>query len=340
MIVPNITGSLEYQDYDTIINRIEQFSNYEIIGKDESSMYDMYKIELGNRSKPKIMILSSLHGTEWQGTQYTLSFMEMLRDDVYPDKTFRDNLLNDFHIIYIPVGNPWGLSNTHITSREGGRNNSADINLNRDFYQFTQQETINIKNVMDSFKPFAFLDTHLIIARDSSLIVGNGQVETYDIRNTFGSVWNDYTGENVTLWSAVSFGSGGLARGYMGSRENPYTEHTLSYITEIGREADNTPSVNTNEDIYNYGMASLYIFFKTSIEYYNSENNIIDDPDVENVYKIVAPNKTVYIYRGNEGITNSIIEEFINGDVVETIINRDVEGKVTSFVKSLLSDGD
>src|SRR5699024_6510088 len=95
---------------------------------------------------------------------------------------------------------------------------------------------------------------------------------------------------------------------------------------------DNTPSVNTNEDIYNYGMASLYIFFKTSINYYNSENNIIDDPDVENVYKIVVFNKTVYIYRDNEGITNSIIEEFINGDVVGTIINRDVEGKVTSFV--------
>src|SRR5699024_8074182 len=134
---------------------------------------------------------------------------------------------------------------------------------------------------MDSSKPFAFLDTHLIIARDSSLIVGNGQVETTHIRDTFASVWSDYTGELVTRWEPTKEDSvGGLSRTYVAYSNNPYTEHTLSYITEIGRDADNTPSVNTNEDIYNYGMASLYIFFKTSINYYNSENNIIDDPNM------------------------------------------------------------
>ena len=86
-------------------------------------------------------------------------------------------------------------------------------------------------------------------------------------------------------------------------------------------------------------MASLYIFFNTSIKYFESENDINIDPN-EFVYKIVAPNKTVYLYRDNDGITNKIIEEFINGDVVETIINRDNEGKVNSFEKILKDDGE
>src|SRR5699024_9629053 len=109
------------------------------------------------------------------------------------------------------------------------------------------------------YKPFAFLDVHLIIASGTSLIIGNGQIETEHIRNEFADLWSSFTGHNVTLWSSNT-NNPGLVRTYVAGVDNEYTQHSLSYITEIGREADNTPSVNTNEDIYNYGMASLYIF--------------------------------------------------------------------------------
>ena len=338
MNVPIINGEVEYQSYNIVENRIKQFKRNYKIGTDESGDYDMYKIELGDETKPTIMLQSGLHGTEWQGVQYTLKFMEMLENDNYPDKDFREKLLNNFHIVYIPIANPWGYANTNETSRVGGRNNSNDVDLNRDFEDFTQQETNIIKDVILEYKPFAFLDVHLIIASGTSLIIGNGQIETEHIRNEFADLWSSFTGHNVTLWSSNT-NNPGLVRTYVAGVDNEYTQHSLSYITEIGREADNTPSVNTNEDIYNYGMASLYIFFNTSIKYFESENNIVE-PD-EFVYKIVAPNKTVYLYRDNEGVTNSIIEEFINGDIVETIINRDSEGNVDSFEKKLIdSDGD
>src|SRR5699024_9234893 len=101
--------------YDEIKDKIKNtFKNYRIIGKDHSGNYDLFLVELGNITKPKIMIVASMHGTEWQGTQYSMSILDMLENDNYPDKEFRDTLMENYHILYIPVVNPWGWD--HITS--------------------------------------------------------------------------------------------------------------------------------------------------------------------------------------------------------------------------------
>src|SRR5699024_6448187 len=96
-------GTVEYQRYSDVIERIGQFDDYYTIGKDQSGEFDMYMIRLGKRDKPTLLITAGIHGTEWQGTQYSLSFMEQIRDNTFPDTNFRDFLLGSFQIVYILV---------------------------------------------------------------------------------------------------------------------------------------------------------------------------------------------------------------------------------------------
>src|SRR5690625_5415126 len=158
----DLHGKVEFQNYDEITSRIKKFDRYSDLGKDQSGMYSMYLIELGTPSKPSILITASQHGTEWQSTQYSLSFMEMLRDNTFPDKSFRDRLLNDYHILFIPVVNPWGLEETYDHAITRGRNNSTNTNLNRDFDECTHQKNINIKNIMNRTAHTASFALHLI----------------------------------------------------------------------------------------------------------------------------------------------------------------------------------
>jgi len=199
-------GTVEYERYSEVIERIKKFDNHYTIGKDQSGEFDMYVIRLGNKTKPTLLITAGMHGTEWQGTQYSLIFMEQLRDNLFPDISFRDFLLSNFQIIYIPVMNPWGYDRTtphEPKSRNRGRRNSNDVDLNSDFKSFTQAESINTKKVMDEFKPFAYLDLHLQTHdmggnEDNNIIVGNGQYETDYVKEEWIDSLENYTGQSVT----------------------------------------------------------------------------------------------------------------------------------------------
>lgn len=277
----DFTGSLTFQTYEQIVDRITQFSEYSVIGQDESGQYDMYMIELGDKDKPSIMIQASMHGTEWQGTQYLLSFLEQLRDDTLPDKILRERIINDFHLIAVPVVNPWGLERTTYAEsklRNTGRYNVNGVSLNSDYDEFVQAESRNTKSVMDKYQPFAFLDIHLqtITMKNNKgnyLIVGNGQHETNDIKEKFINSWSDYTGYEVTNWKGYKNLSKGLARRYMRDKSNKHTPHTLSYITEIIRpemqSSGNILAPLTDDEIYIAGMSSIYFFLQTSLHYYS-----------------------------------------------------------------------
>ncbi len=277
----NFPGSATYQSYDEIVDRIKRFNDYRDIGKDQSGHYSMYSIHLGIESNPTILITASMHGTEWQGTQYSLSFFEMLRDNTFPDKPFRDKLMRNFHLILIPMVNPWGLDNTEPHAILQGRYNSDGVDLNRDFDDFTQRESINTRNIMDKCKPFAYFDLHMIRGhkRDIHLILGNGQGATNNVRDEWADSWEIYSGQKVERWAGYVNLARGLSRRYMRDQVNDYTPHTLSYITEMSRPVAETAGFNaplTDEEIFNYGMASLYLFFRTSLDYFSTYNKIND----------------------------------------------------------------
>ncbi|OEH52976.1 hypothetical protein AQ616_18910 [Oceanobacillus sp. E9] len=271
-------GQVEYQTYSHIESRIKAFGNYTVIGKDESGTYDMYKIELGSPGKPVLFFLASLHGTEWHTTQYTLSLAEMLENNTFPDADFRNNLLSSYHLVIIPVGNPYGLdrvTNEYNQFDSNARTNSNGIDLNRDFYDITQQETINITNQILRHRPFAFLDSHMFQPNYSSangmnLILANGQRETDYIRDRYVDMWKKYTGEGITVWVNDLSPTSGLARAFAAKQTNPYTPNTLSYISEMKRPAiiDGVLIEElTKSQIYDYGIAALTFFIESSIQY-------------------------------------------------------------------------
>jgi hypothetical protein len=268
-------GSVSYEGYDDVILRINQFDNVTNIGKDASGIYDMYCIEMGNFDKPTILVEASLHGTEWQGTSFSMRFMEELRDNTFPDKAFRSKLLSMFHIAYIPVVNPYGYDTQPSTvSDVEGRYNSNDVDLNQDFDIFTQAESQHVKSVMDSMKPFAFLDIHLMRngmegSDDLLYILGNGQGATYTLRDSVIKAWELHTSEPIKRWGTPS--SAGLARYYMQDQTNPHTPQTLSYISEIVRPVDYGDGMGvdaplTDSEIMEAGMGLIYLFFLSSME--------------------------------------------------------------------------
>src|SRR5690625_4685231 len=322
----DLHGKVEFQNYDEITSRIKKFDRYSDIGKDQSGMYSMYLIELGTPSKPSILITASQHGTEWQSTQYSLSFFEMIRDDTFPDKTFRDRLLNDYHILFIPVVNPWGLERTTEHAITRGRNNSANQDLNKDFDEFTQQEAINVRNVMDRYKPFAYFDLHLIRGhkRDIHLIIGNGQPETNYIRDMWTESLSEYANQDVERWDGSPGINRGLSRRYMRDQANPHTPFTLSYQSEKYRPAQAQARLNeqfSDEDIYKYGVANMYLFFKTSLDYYllhndKSDTVIEDKLYVRDLYGEEYPVQATvtqdYELKGNQSLTAKILPQIVN----------------------------
>ncbi|WP_416147534.1 M14 family zinc carboxypeptidase [Salipaludibacillus sp. HK11] len=273
-------GEVAYQPYSAVESRINAFNDVSVIGKDASGDFNMYLIELGDKSKPTIMVLASLHGSEWQSTQYTLTFMEQLRDNILEDQAFRDVLLDEFHIAYIPVGNPWGYERTRPHARLRGRKNANRVNLNRDFKAFSQQESQNIKKIMDDLKPFSYIDCHLMAPKKDGgqnyqdLIVGNVDGASNIYRDFIADSLSLFAGRPVERWDErTNEMHQGLSRRYLVGKNNPYTADTFTYILEIYRPVDDGEGVIrylSDHEIKKFGMAGLYFFLQASMKHYQS----------------------------------------------------------------------
>lgn len=333
-------GSLNLTSYNNIVQRIMGFDEYENIGKDQSGQYDMYVIHMGDRTKPTIFVDASMHGTEWQGTFYTLDFFEQIKNDTFPDKILRDRLLSDFHIVYLPVMNPWGFDRTTALeprTRNRGRRNSNNIDLNSDFNNFSQRESRNVKTIIDREQPFAYMNNHLMTPetprnQNNVLIIGNGQGATNYVKEDWINSLAYYTGHSVTNWAGSTNLSRGLSRRYVRDLNNPYTSNTLSYITEITRpqqfENGSISRPISDEQIYNYGFANVYLFMITSLKYFDEQvynipyDSQYTEKDDSVVNKVNYPHKTYYLYRNNDNEITSVIEDFIGGVKYEYTINR------------------
>jgi hypothetical protein len=279
----DFSGYLRYEDYRSLKERIFQFDQVTNIGKDESGNYNMYLIELGNKDKPALFIQAGMHGSEWQGIIYSMRFMEELRDGTFPDKALREKLLSEYHIVYVPVVNPWGYDRAVPNKLNSGRYNFSGIDLNRDFKEFTQVEAQNVKVAMDEFQPFAFLDIHMMQSqyeanKGNNIVLGNGQPQTNEIYDTIADSLVLYAEQPVTRWGYPNYDdpvNPGLARTYMRNQKNPYTPHTLSYIIELSKPVERRTGLDApleNSEIMKYGLAGLYLFFRTSIMYYEEQN--------------------------------------------------------------------
>lgn len=326
-------GTVEYTPYSSIVDRVKRFPQHKVIGRDATNQYELYLVELGSPNKPTLLVTSVLHGSEWQSVHYGLPFMEQLRDDNFPDKELRDILLESFHIAYIPVVNVWGYENTTEYARTQGRLNSTGTNLNRDFGEFKDPETRAVRDVMLEFKPFAYVDLHLIRGhkREIHLMVESYNDRISYIRDNWLKSLQNYSGYSTGRWLSGE-GVDGLAVKYLTNQDNDYTPETLAYIVEITRpveEVNGFFAPFTDQEIYKFGMANLYLFFRTSIEYFMKYNgNLID--------YIETPTGKAVVKRNMDGITQTI-EEQKGNRIIETSFERDNEGFIKKIIRKIIS---
>lgn len=334
-------GAVTYHKYSNVENRIRQFSDYEILGKDASGEYDMYVIKLGNPNKPAILITAGVHGVEWQSTEYSLSAFQMLENDTYPDSEFRDQLLNDFYLIYMPCLNPWGLDNLTDTKAPTIRayyRNSNHVDINRDFVNQTQAETLHVMDVVERFDPFAHMDLHLfqpnggIGLEGYDLIMGTEIEQTQSNMHNIANALEEYTGYEVNRWD-IQPERHHMVRGSTTFRKNQFTGTTMTFLSEIERPDSHTNQAVSDAQIYEWGNAFLYIFFKEAIEYY-----MVNSQGTGSVEVIETPTKTIRVQRDSTGVTESITEEFKTGRTLKSTLTRNVNGEVIYIDKEILSE--
>lgn len=252
---------LNYVSYAEMLTRIRNF-DYSIIGKDASGNYNMYNVELGDRSNPTIYIVASLHGAEWHGSIFALRLMEELRDRTFADRQFAEHLLSSFHLVLVPIGNPWGYARK-------ARRNFNNVDLNRDFYNHSQPETQAIVQNSKELEPFACLDLHLMQPSFNThdLIYGVGSNSHWLILQKMANDLELYMGDPCRRWRPSSSSNSGLLRSFWARLNNPHTNDTISFISEITREKDGDYHY-TNSEIMKAGMAQIYIFLKRVTRYF------------------------------------------------------------------------
>lgn len=346
----NFRGSLALQRYADVVARIKLFPNHTNIGSDESGLYDMYRIELGNPANPTILFNAGMHGTEWYPVQYGMAFMEMLRDNTFPDMAFRNMLLERFHIVYVPVLNPWGYDRTPEVATESysvARYNVNGYELNKDFNSsgFTQKESRNLRDQILLFQPFSYLDMHMFqhaynVAYGRNAILGYGQLETQHVRDAFAESWEAYIGEEITKWIPSTNPDSGLSRTYVANLSNEHTPHTLSYITEIVLPTNyNNVYVEklNKEQIYSYGISSLYLYLHTSVQYFDEHNAVVSPEEPEEETPTNPENPTTPPVTIPNGITlltliedvRSLTRDFSNSIFRESDIIRFINGGIS-----------
>ena len=114
-------------------------------------------MELGNsESRNLVFVISRQHPPEVTGTFGLMAFVSKLCEDTPLSKSFRDRFLT----LIVPLVNPDGVDAGHW------RHNMGGVDLNRDWKDFKQPET---RQVRDAFlkiaarpraRPFLFLDFH------------------------------------------------------------------------------------------------------------------------------------------------------------------------------------
>ena len=307
--------TFDYERYNVVETRIRQFNRFNVIGKDSSGSYDMYSIELGTDGKPPILITAGVHGQETEVTQYSLSFMEDLRDDNFPDSDFRDYLLENFLIVYIPVLNPWGMDNIpdpYIRIGSDHYRNINQVDINRDFVNQSQAETRNVVNVMNRYDYFAHLDLHMMypgynLVNDENFVVANESNDSKPQQNEMADEWETFTGSPVRRWD-LRPARAHMVRGYSIDKPNPYTPYTLPMMTEIMRPVwwnGVFTEYLTNEEIFYSGYASLYSFFKMATKFYDesTEEVIPEIPHIPDDLEVGT-----FISRNDDGLTESMIQ--------------------------------
>ena len=185
------TASEIYNLYDSLINRSKGYITKEILGKDSSGQYDIWRLTLspkftltaGNsnintgtysRTSRKVIIEPNVHGRPYDPIDATFTVFwlcKFLVDD-YKTNDVARYLRNNYTFIIIPQANPWSMDNNSYGNYNGVNinrnydynfvpNKSFDYGTNSGPSAFSEKETQYIRDtVLANTDAYAWMDIH------------------------------------------------------------------------------------------------------------------------------------------------------------------------------------
>jgi hypothetical protein len=116
------------------------------IGKDQTNTYDMWQYTFAPEGYEQTMFITGgLHATEMDGYLSLAHFLQIMADEdgTHPGLHY---LRTKVRLIVVPVVNVHSAATTH------DRKNSQGIDLNRDFGDHSQAETVNVLWLLHQYK--------------------------------------------------------------------------------------------------------------------------------------------------------------------------------------------
>lgn len=150
------SGEVFTKLYDPLCNTYPDYVEKQSIGYDQSGKYEMFAYLFTPKNPQKTLILTGgMHGDEIDGYLGLARLLTLIaeEDGTVPGLHY---LRTKVRLVVIPVINVWSVSEGKI------RYNSEGVDLNRDFGEHTQAETVNVLRFVEQHKENAstLIDFH------------------------------------------------------------------------------------------------------------------------------------------------------------------------------------
>ena len=268
-------------DIEPILNLLNTNKELKLIGKSVQGK-PIYRYKIGN-GKTKILLWSQMHGNESTTTKALFDFLKLLKND----SDLSISLLKSFTFCCIPMLNPDG-------SKLYTRENANNVDLNRDFYNFSQPESRLLQDVFNDFKPHYCYNLH-----DQRTIYGVGNSGKPATVSFLAPAFNENRDYNSTRMKAVSVivAMNLVLQRYIPGQVGRFDDSYNKNCAGDSFQLQNVPTIlfeagHFAED-YEREQSRKFIFIAllASCNYIN-ENDIVDN--VINDYLNISQNKVIF----------------------------------------------
>ena len=141
--------------YEPYREKYPEYIKSTYLGLDQSGKYPMYGyIYTPENYETTLFITGGMHGNE-ESAYFALAKLMQLISDATPEDTLLYTMREKVRFVVVPVINVWAVSQNHdgtaSVSRSRIRCNSRNVDLNRDFDDLTQHETVNVYNFFKEY---------------------------------------------------------------------------------------------------------------------------------------------------------------------------------------------
>lgn len=151
--------------YEPLRAKYPEYITRRHIGKDQSGKYDMWAYIFEPKNYEQVLFLTSgIHSEETDGYLGLARFLTYLAESDGSHAGL-DYLRNKVKLVVVPLVNVGGASNGHLRETLGG------VNLNRDFDDRSQAETVNVLWLLNQYKDqvAAVMDFHTSKSKELDL---------------------------------------------------------------------------------------------------------------------------------------------------------------------------